>query len=141
MESYEVPHRRYRSGVYDESARERDPNLDEAPTDEPDPRLRCIACEVEITSLSQLFGKDGEPPDRVFFNPAGLVMKLLTVRRATNLRLVGSPTDEFSWFPGWTWRIALCAGCGGQLGWLFEALGDGEPPSFWGLLRERLVQK
>lgn len=34
---------------------------------------------------------------------------------------VGPETDEFTWFSGFRWRIALCGRCQVHLGWRFTA--------------------
>ena len=54
---------------------------------------------------------------------------------ATSTCLVSdSRFAEFSWFPGFEWRFAHCAGCGTHLGWRFEGKGV-----FDALVLERLA--
>ena len=129
---------RYRVRVYDDALRDRDAEILEA--DGGEQRLVCLDCRAVITSRESALSLDRESPERVLFNPAGIVMRVLTVRHATGLELVGGRTDEFTWFDGYTWRIALCRDCGQHLGWLYEALDDRTPASFWGLLVERLSE-
>ena len=49
----------------------------------------------------------------------------------------GEPTTEHSWFPGYTWRIALCSRCRNHLGWLFQGHGEG----FYGLILTQLRER
>ena len=122
--------------VYDDdAARDLDLDLDEG--EGGDGRLVCRDCREPITTREQAVCVDGDRAERVFFNPAGLVMRILTVRRARGLGLVGPAVSDFTWFAGFTWRIAICASCGQHLGWRYEAQAGGDP--FWGLLLERLV--
>ena len=46
----------------------------------------------------------------------------------------GGASDEFTWFPGYSWRIALCRDCGRHMGWQF--LGDDD---FFGLIKTHLT--
>ena len=128
---------RYVVRVYDDAQRDRDAHVDEREGSEG--RLLCRDCGELITSRELAFCADGEGAERVFFNPAGLVMRILTVRHARGLGLVGARTDEFTWFAGYCWQVAICAACGQHLGWLYEAVGEREPTAFWGLLVERLI--
>jgi hypothetical protein len=58
-------------------------------------------------------------------------------------------STENTWFEGYAWRPLGCGGCGGFLGWRFEATPDaaidasgnasGSPRRFYGLLTERLL--
>jgi hypothetical protein len=125
--------------VYDDDLRERQTDLDEPGLDGDEP-LVCRSCGASITDRELAFSPDGQPPERVFFNPAGLVMRVLTVRGAGNLALVGDRVAEFTWFPGFTWRVAVCAACATHLGWLYETVEGAEPALFWGFLLERLAE-
>lgn len=44
----------------------------------------------------------------------------------------GSLTNEFSWFPGYSWRYVHCAHCNNHLGWKYFSLKL-MPRSFIGL--------
>lgn len=69
-------------------------------------------------------------------NPAGLSFHIACFAAAPGAAAVGPATLEHSWFAGYGWRIALCGGCGEQLGWRFEA-PDGD--RFFGLIVGRLM--
>ena len=42
-----------------------------------------------------------------------------------------SPTEEYSWFPAFSWTIASCANCGGHLGWVFWTKDGDEATAQW----------
>ncbi len=106
-----------------------------------DPRaLRCRSCSAPITHPDALFAMRHGSPFQVFPNPAGLVYELLTARYAVGLSFTGPPTEEFTWFAGYTWQVASCARCGVHLGWRYTAVTADEPPLFYGLLRQRLTE-
>ena len=77
----------------------------------------------------QIHGRHGY----AFFNPAGLAYELRCFRSAPGISVEGTPTSEFSWFPGCRWQIALCAACRTHLGWLFTGA-----ESFAGLISGRI---
>jgi len=104
-------------------------------------RYLCRACRTPITDGSAVFGPAGAPPVQVFTNPDGRVCQVLTVARAEPLVLVGPTTSEYTWFPGYAWRIALCGRCTLHLGWRYEAEQGGSPPCFYGLLVSELEEE
>lgn len=112
---------------------------DESVTGEKAAWLLCRNCATRIAEVSAII-PEGELP-LVFANPHGMIFELLLLSRAQSLRLVGSATEEFTWFQGYAWRVALCSGCGIHLGWRFEAIKGNSPPVFFGLLRRELVQR
>ncbi|MFH1812033.1 MAG: cereblon family protein [Pseudomonadota bacterium] len=67
------------------------------------------------------------------FNPAGVLFEIGCFAQAPGCSPVGSPSTEFTWFAGHSWRIVVCASCGQHLGWMFtrEAV-------FFGLISNRL---
>jgi hypothetical protein len=97
----------------------------------------CRRCSTEISSRRQLFAMRAASYVQVFPNPYGHMKVIYTLRDAKAVAIGGAPTSEFTWFAGYTWRIAYCAACGNHLGWLFE--GVEEPPAFYGLLKDELV--
>lgn len=50
-----------------------------------------------------------------FVNSHGYVHDMITLHRATNTACEGEPETEHSWFPGYAWTIAYCAGCANHL--------------------------
>jgi len=55
-------------------------------------------------------------------------------QKAPGCSALGIATDEYTWFSGYKWQLAVCAGCGEHLGWLFR----GES-GFYGLITALLV--
>ena len=97
--------------------------------------LRCRSCGHPVTSRDRAIEVAGGHR-HTFFNPAGIVFELGCFAAAPGCAVAGIPTDEFSWFAGHVWRVALCGGCGRHLGWKFSS-GDG---GFYGLILPQLVE-
>jgi len=121
------------------------PVFERSEEDQPDrlevdesPPIRCRFCDAEVALESAVFGVADRAPVSTFFNPAGELMEVLTVRNAPGLRGVGASTAEFSWFPGTAWTVGACGGCGLQLGWLYRRR-DGT--GFAGLLTDRVRRR
>jgi len=70
-----------------------------------------------------------------FVNPAGLVFEIVCFRTAPGCRRAGAPTAEWTWFPGYAWRLAVCGRCAVHLGWAYQGTAD----AFFGLIPDRLV--
>ncbi len=96
--------------------------------------LRCRACGTEVADEADAGAIDDGPTRRTFFNPAGVVFDVLLLCAAKNLTVLGLPSTEFTWFPGHPWQIALCGGCGRQLGWAWSG------GAFYGLLWPELTR-
>lgn len=60
---------------------------------------------------------------------------IVTVSRATNTELTGAPSAEYSWFPGYTWTIAVCASCMAHVGWRWVRAEAGSPRNSLALSR------
>ena len=72
-----------------------------------------------------------------YVNPNGHVHETLTVYKAKNLSLIGRPSTEFSWFPGYAWTICQCKQCGSHIGWKFTSTSSKMvPDKFYGLTRK-----
>lgn len=120
-----------------------------APSGDPEPsvggddtRLVCRKCRTKITDSSKIFAPGGGAAARIFTNPGGVVCQVLTVTAAQSLALIGPRTDEYTWFAGYAWRIALCASCLTHLGWHYQALQVGTTPAdFFGLLVTELAEE
>jgi cereblon len=103
--------------------------------------LCCARCALRIVPCSAIFRASFETP-LVFANPDGMVFELVTASRAEGLVFVGPAVSDFSWFPGYAWRVALCAGCSSHLGWRYEACAGGVTPLvFFGLQRAALLEQ
>ena len=74
-----------------------------------------------------------------YVNPGGYVHETLTLHKAKNLTLHGTPSTEYSWFPGYAWTICQCRYCDSHMGWKFTAAKPNMvPKKFWGLSRRSL---
>jgi hypothetical protein len=80
---------------------------------------RCAHCGAVITRLSEAIAI-GDGHEQTVVNPAGILFTIRLFRHTPGCRFQGDPSPEFSWFPGYLWRIALCKACGRHLGWLFQ---------------------
>jgi len=99
----------------------------------PGRRLLCRACGTPITTEGARIEVGGAARHRRT-NPAGLSFEFECFAEAPGARSSGPGTAEHSWFPDYRWSFSLCRRCGTQLGWRFV----GPPPSFHGLIGERL---
>jgi len=97
------------------------------------PVIICRACRHAITTGDQRLEVSGSHR-HTFFNPAGIVYEIGCFARAAGCSLAGETSGEFSWFPGYLWRIAICGGCGTHLGWRFQSADS----AFYGLILPKL---
>lgn len=68
--------------------------------------------------------------EHTFVNPAGYAFHIGCFGAAPGCAHAGDEDPTFSWFPGWTWQLALCARCGAHLGWTYRNAAQ----RFWGLI-------
>jgi hypothetical protein len=73
----------------------------------------------------------------VFANPHGLVFEIVCFAAVTGCGVAGEASAEFTWFPGYRWRVLFCGACLTHLGWKFDGEDGG---AFYGLIRDRLQQ-
>jgi len=96
--------------------------------------IRCAMCGRAITTSAERTSVAGAQ-EHTRFNPGGHVFRFGCFRDAPGCRVAGGPTFEATWFSGYSWRYALCGGCGVHLGWRFEG-----PDGFFGLVLALLVE-
>ena len=112
--------------------------------------LKCKSCDRQISSLSKVISMSDDGPSSSYCNPAGIVHDLLTVSNVhrNTVALEGTPTADFSWFPGFKWTCAFCLRCRQHLGWEFSRDGEesgeenGEEKKqqrFFGFTRDAIV--
>ena len=102
--------------------------------DEPRERaLVCRTCGLPVALVRdrvEVNGKHGH----ALFNPAGILFEVGCFAAAHGCRFEGEFTPEFSWFPGFAWRYALCRRCDAHLGWEYRGAAGG----FVGLIMTEL---
>jgi hypothetical protein len=104
-------------------------------------RFHCRACDAHVADHADLFAAAGADAPGFFVNPAGRFFEVLTLRRARSIAVAGDPTLEATWFEGYAWQYALCARCTAHLGWRYVATAGADPPTFYGLIRDALVER
>lgn len=98
----------------------------------------CARCGALVTRPALGIRMGGEH-EHVVFNPAGMIFRVLCFADAPGAVAVGNASPHFTWFRGYTWRIALCRSCDAHIGWMYE--GSGSPAVFFGLIRPMLVER
>ncbi len=98
-------------------------------------RLLCAACRHPITTDEQRIAIGGGH-QHTFTNPHQITYRIGCFRNAPGCGHVGAATDEFTWFAGYRWRVAVCGGCGGHVGWGFQKAGGS---GFHGLILDQLT--
>jgi hypothetical protein len=98
--------------------------------------LLCQQCRQIITSISEMIEVSG-CHQHTFANPEGIIFEIGCFKKAWGCGYVGPATEEFTWFKGFHWKVAVCSHCLIYLGWLYIASGN---ESFHGLILDRLVR-
>ncbi len=104
--------------------------------DADDPELRCSLCDQPVTRAAAAIDKAGAH-EHTFVNPGGFVHRVRCFVAAHGVAELGAPESAFSWFPGYSWQILVCARCREHIGWLFRCADD----RFYGLVATRLVER
>lgn len=104
------------------------------PTAEQREVISCRSCGHLVTYPDQQIPVDGAFR-HTFSNPEGIVFKIGCFRTADGCIAIGRETNEFTWFPGFSWRICLCGRCHVHLGWQYRS---GQESFFLGLIIDRL---
>lgn len=98
--------------------------------------IRCATCAAPVASLAAATQVNGQHVHRCR-NPAGFDGDVRCFAE-TRCGVVGEPELAWTWFPPFAWQIALCPGCGRQLGWRYSAAGL---TPFWGLIAVSVLEK
>ena len=109
----------------------------EAQTLEEEVYILCRQCLQIISSPQEQIAVDGAHR-HTFANPHGIVFEIGCFRTVIGCGYVGSASDEFSWFRGFSWQVAVCGMCLNHLGWRFTSTAAA---SFHGLILDRLVTR
>jgi hypothetical protein len=95
--------------------------------------LQCSQCQYPITRSTDRIEVNARH-EHVFVNPHGYIYQIGCFARAPGCLTIGPETGHFSWFPGYTWQVAICGRCSTLLGWAFQATGS----RFFGLILVKL---
>lgn len=101
----------------------------------------CTRCDANITLNQFIICLAQEGSFQTYVNPSGVLHDIVTLSQVTpnSVSLVGVPSEEYSWFPGYSWTIANCSNCSHHLGWLFTSVKDHlKPNRFWGIRRDAI---
>jgi hypothetical protein len=114
--------------------------VDEVPQnneDEDKSWIICRQCHQVITNISERLVVDGSH-QHTFVNPLGILYEIGCFRSTRGCIHVGPASPEYSWFKGFSWKVAVCRYCGIHLGWRYVARGNANP--FSGLILNRLAE-
>ncbi|NDV28505.1 cereblon family protein [Desulfovibrio sp. JC010] len=98
-------------------------------------KITCRECGAEITDNS-FATKINDKHEHSFFNPHGYVFQIKCFSTAPGCTIAGKPSNEFSWFAGYTWQVAVCRSCMVHLGWRFQS----DSSSFYGLIKNNIKE-
>jgi hypothetical protein len=97
--------------------------------------ILCGICRCSVTTADDMIDVNGSH-FHTFRNPAGIVFRIRCFSSASGCSVIGQPTEEFTWFPGYSWNFALCSHCFAHLGWQFQSKAH----RFFGLIRDNIVE-
>lgn len=105
--------------------------------------LCCRNCGETLAQQSDIFSMSREGPQGSYVNPGGYVHETLTLYKVKNVLYSGTPSTEYSWFPGYAWQICQCNYCDSHLGWRFTASSSKKlhPKKFYGISRRSIRPK
>lgn len=96
----------------------------------------CSTCQGVLCQKSDVFSMSRSGPQSSFVNPSGFIHDTITVRKAAGLVKTSNWSSQFTWFPGYQWRMAHCARCHRHIGWCYKSTeAETKPRRFFGLSR------
>jgi hypothetical protein len=104
------------------------------PEEEEERLVHCRCCFQAVTSSANSIQVNGRH-HHTFPNPLGIVFEIGCYSKADGCLHRGPATGDFTWFSGFSWRFALCAGCLAHLGWHYSSLTT----NFYGLIMANLL--
>jgi hypothetical protein len=103
---------------------------------EEDEHIFCRKCQHIITRPAEAIQVNGQH-QHTFANPHGLIFEIGCFHMAEGCGYIGQKTAEWSWFKGFSWKVAICGKCLAQVGWIFTSSKGSD--NFHGLILDRLV--
>lgn len=103
--------------------------------------IYCGFCSHVITEAHERIEVNGSH-DHNFTNPHGFSFHVGCFGNALGCDISGKPEAADTWFMGYFWRIASCAGCQAHLGWYFARAtsSKGAADYFYGLILDRIQE-
>ena len=124
-----APHQKHIADVVlEEQTKEEERSIDDY--------ILCRQCHQIITSETERMAIQGSHL-HTFANPNGIVFEIGCFEHSIGCAFSGHSSMEFTWFAGFSWRIAVCGMCLTHMGWLFESTGGRR---FHGLILDRLLR-
>ncbi|MBT3312451.1 MAG: hypothetical protein HN737_03140 [Desulfobacterales bacterium] len=114
-------------GFVEEKTKEKEPDTKDY--------ILCSQCHNIVTLPEAGISVQGAHR-HTFANPDGLLFEIGCFNSASGCGYTGPSTFEFTWFKGFSWRVAICRKCLIHLGWFFTSTGG---DSFHGLIMSRLT--
>jgi len=94
-----------------------------------------------------MFGASLKVPVEKLKNPAGVEFSVITFKTG-GCKGVGDWTSDYTWYPGYSWRVCVCPQCGQHLGWMFQPEDDDfserEKPSeagFYAMIVSKIIDE
>ncbi|HUH65590.1 MAG TPA: cereblon family protein [Syntrophales bacterium] len=106
----------------------------ETETEKKKASIICRNCKNEITTIEHSIAVNGQHA-HICKNPLGVIFHIGCFSEAWGCFIWGIPTNEATWFPGFTWSIAACSNCFTHLGWYYES----GKKNFYGLIMANLA--
>ena len=103
---------------------------------EEEANLLCKICGNKITNYKYVIEVKGKYK-HICVNPHGILFEIGCFSKVFNCHGTGVSTYEFTWFPGFAWRILLCNSCLTHLGWEYSGKDMGV---FYGLILQNLIE-
>jgi len=97
-------------------------------------KLVCCRCGTLITfsdEAIQIYGFH----QHLCTNPYGERFNIGCFRTAQGCSHSGEQTEQYTWFPGYSWSVAHCVNCHEHLGWRY----DGREKHFHGLILNKIT--
>ncbi|GAB0100490.1 Protein cereblon [Sergentomyia squamirostris] len=104
----------------------------------------CAECNHKVAKFSDVFAMSKDGVQASYCNPGGYIHDTVTLYHVEEdaLAVERRKSTEFSWFPGYAWKISICSQCRWHLGWQFVAEKKNlMPQSFYGLSQRNIVLK
>ncbi len=103
--------------------------------------FQCRTCGGLVTHSDRLLPLGGKSR-HLYVNPAGVECDFQTFTSCLGAIALGDPTEEHTWFSGYSWRMAFCRQCGQHLGWFYEGVSSSKQPrAFWGVMVSRIMSQ